>query len=779
MARTGKPIMNEHSNLPMTSYHWGTFRVETKDGQVVKLVDFEEDPSPSPIGQGLLDVLHDPTRIDAPMVRRGWLENGPGNGTGRGAEPFVRISWDEAETLVADELTRVSRDFGNQAIYGGSYGWASAGSFHLAQAQLYRFLNCIGGFTKSLNSYSFAAGEVIMPHVIGGCREFIYPGTSWKTVIADTELFVAFGGVPVRNGQMAQGGCGRHRQPGAVAEAMAAGVRFVNVSPIRNDIDADRIEWLAPRPGTDVAIILGLAHTLLSEDLHDRAFLERYCVGFERFSDYLSGKDDGTPKSAQWAAGISGLEAEAIRDLARRMAAHRTMLSASWSLTRQDRGEHPFWAAIALAAMLGQMGLPGGGIGFGYSALNSVGHDYTVLPGAAIPIGENPVEDFIPVARISDMLLHPGATFDYDGQQRTYPETKIVYWAGGNPFHHHQDLNRLLRAWTKPDTIIAHEWCWNAHARHADIVLPCTTAPEREDIALTPRDGFIVYMEQAVKPYKGARDDYDIFRGIAQRMGVGEAFSEGRQSRDWLAYLYNRTRRVCEERSIALPTIEELRRKRWFEVAPPAEPTILFSDFRADPQAHPLKTPSGRIELFSETIADFGYANCPGHAFWAEPYEWLGRTGAHPLHMISNQPKDKLHSQLDHGSQSRAAKIDGRQPVHMNPADAAARGIPAGSVVRVFNDRGSCYCGAVLDAAIRPGVVCISTGAWFDPETPGSPTRCKRGNPNMLTRDRGTSPLAQGPTAQTCLVEMERADNPPEPARYGSPDIWDDVSGGG
>ncbi|MCR9136452.1 MAG: molybdopterin-dependent oxidoreductase [Alphaproteobacteria bacterium] len=770
--------MNEHSKLPMTSYHWGTFRVETRDGQVTNLIDFEEDPAPSAIGQGLVDVLRDSTRIDAPMVRRGWLENGPGNGAGRGAEPFVRVSWDEAEKLVADELARVCRDHGNQAIYSGSYGWASAGSFHLAQAQLYRFLNCIGGFTKSLNSYSFAAGEVIMPHVLGGCREFIYPGTSWKTVVADTELFVAFGGVPVRNGQMAQGGLGRHRQPGALAEALEAGVRFVNISPIRDDIDAESVEWLAPRPGTDVAILLGLAHTLLSENLHDQPFLKRYSVGFERYSDYLNGKNDGIPKSAQWAADISGLEADAIRDLARRMAAHRTMISASWSLTRQDRGEHPFWAAIALAAMLGQMGLPGGGIGFGYSALNSVGNDYTVLPSAAIPVGENPVEDFIPVARISDMLLNPGAEFDYDGQRRRYPEAKIVYWAGGNPFHHHQDLNRLLRAWTRPDTIIAHEWCWNAHARHADVVLPCTTAPEREDIALTPRDGFIVHMEQAVKPFSDARDDYDIFRGIADRMGVGEAFSEGRTSRQWLEHLYDRTRQACSQRAIEIPAFEELRSKRWFEVAPPSEPTVILSDFRANPEENPLNTPSGKIELFSQTIADFGYADCPGHPFWAEPYEWLGRSGAYPLHLISNQPKDKLHSQLDHGSHSRAAKIDGREPVHINPADAAARGVTTGTVVRVFNDRGACYCGAVLDDTMRPGVIRISTGAWFDPETSGSPTRCKRGNPNMLTRDRGTSQLAQGPTAQTCLVELERAANPPEPERYGPPDILDRGSDG-
>ncbi len=756
----------------LTSTHWGTYEVETRDGRVTALHPFAADPDPSSIGQGIVDVLDGPTRIDAPMVRKGWLEGGPGPSDRRGRDAFVEVSWEQAETLVAEELNRVREGFGNRSIYAGSYGWASAGRFHHAQGQLHRFLNAMGGYTRSVDTYSFAAAQVILPHVVGDARSMIYDGTAWTSIIENTQTLVAFGGIPVKNGQIAQGGVGRHRQPGAIREAAAAGVRFVNVSPLRSDVmDEACAEWLAARPSTDTAILLGLAHTLLVERLHDRAFLGRYTTGFDRFAAYLDGTQDGVAKSAAWAAEISGLSADQLRDLARRMATTRTMLSVSWSLTRQDHGEQPYWAAVALASMIGQIGLPGGGIGFGYSAVNSVGNEMTVAPWAALPQGDNPVDDFIPVARIADMLLNPGAPFDYNGMRRRYPEIKLVYWAGGNPFHHHQDLNKLVRAWSRPDTVIAHEWCWNALARHADIVLPCTTHLEREDIAVTPRDGFAVWMDRAVPPTGQARSDYDMLAGVAGRMGLHETFTEERDAADWIRHIYDRSRQRAAEAGIDIPTLPELKSRGWFEVAPPKQPHVLLAAFRADPDAHPLDTPSGRIELWSETIAGFGYDDCPPHPAWMEPAEWLGNAERYPLHMISNQPRDKLHSQLDHGAVSRAGKVGGREPLVIHPDDAAARGIRDGDVVRVFNDRGASYCGARISDEIRPGVVRISTGAWFDPEHPGTATACKHGNPNMLTLDKGGSKLTQGPIAHSCLVEAEVAHDPPAVTAFDPPEI--------
>ncbi len=774
--------MGKDEGLPLTSAHWGTYRVETHNGKVTALHSFEQDPYPSPIGSGIVDVLEDPTRITSPVVRRSWLDQGPGAATEkRGAEPFVKVSWDKAEQLVADELNRVRNTFGNEAIFAGSYGWASAGRFHHAQGQLHRFLNCIGGYTRSVNTYSSAAAEVIVPHVLGRYRDFVFFATSWRSIAENSELLVAFGGVPLKNGQIGQGGVGRHVQRDGVLRAHQAGVKFVNVSPLRSDVlEEVNADWLALRPSTDTALVLGLAHTLLKEGLHDSEFLDRYTVGFEKFAAYLTGKTDGVEKNAQWASEISEISADAICNLARRMASSRTMLSVSWSLTRQDHGEQTFWAAITLAAMLGQIGLPGGGIGFGYSAVNTVGREVTSLPAAPFPQGQNPVKTFIPVARICDMLLNPGAPFDYNGQQYTYPDARIVYWAGGNPFHHHQDLNRMIEAWRKPETIIVHDWCWNALAKHADIVLPCTTSLERNDLAMSPRDNFVVFMEQACAPIGESRSDYDILRGIGRQMGVEKAFSEGRDSEGWLRWIYDLTRQQAAQKQITLPSLDDLKRDRWFEIETPHEPQVMLRAYRKDPGAHPLKTPSGKIEIFSETIAQFGYKDCPGHPAWLEPAEWLGsRDKSFALHLVSNQPASKLHSQLDHGGPARAAKINGREPVRLNSKDAKQRKIDTGDLVRVYNDRGACLCSAVIDDGVRPGVIQISTGAWFDPSEPGTPgSMCKHGNPNVLTIDKGTSRLAQGPIAHTCLVDVERYNGEPPPiTAFDPPEILERSDG--
>ncbi len=751
--------MTSHNHLPLTTNHWGTYRVETENGKVTALHPFEEDVDPSPIGPGIVDVLDGPTRIKHPMVRRSWLDGGPGTATAkRGAEPFIQVSWDVAEKLVADELDRVRHTFGNESIFGGSYGWASAGRFHHAQGQLKRFLNCVGGFTKSVNSYSLAAGEVILSHVVGNLRDFIYKATSWDSIIAETQLFVAFGGLPVKNGQIGQGGVGRHRQREAIRQARAAGIEFVNISPLRSDVmdDVDA-EWLAARPSTDAAIMLGLAHTLLVEGLHDPVFLDRYTTGFDRFSAYLTGETDGIDKTAEWASGICEIPADQIRSLARRMAASRTMISVSWSLTRQDHGEQPFWAAITLAAMIGQIGLPGGGFGLGYSAVNTVGLERRDFSFKALPQGRNPVDAFIPVARISDMLLKSGEAFDYNGQKLTYPDVRLVYWAGGNPFHHHQDLNRMLTAWQKPETIIVHEWCWNTMAKHADIVLPCTTTLERQDLTLAPNDPYMVSTDKVIDAAGEARSDYEILSGIAREMGVEEVFTEGRDADEWQSWLYDVSRQAAAEAQIELPSLEQLRKDGWHKISPPLEPNVMLSDFRKDPDAHPLKTPSGKIEIFSKAIESFDYDDCPPHPAWLEPMEWLGKAEKpYPLHLISNQPTTKLHSHLDHGSVSRAAKINGREPVTIHPDDADVRNIACGDIVRVFNNRGSCLCGAVIDNQVRPGVIQISTGAWFDPELSVVPSGlCKHGNPNVLTPDKGTSKLAQGPIAHSCLVDIE------------------------
>ncbi|WP_439551300.1 molybdopterin guanine dinucleotide-containing S/N-oxide reductase [Falsiroseomonas sp.] len=749
----------------LTVTHWGAYEVEMAGGEAVALHPFRDDPDPSPIGLHMLAPGLDRLRIRRPAIRQGWLEGRAKSGRGR--EPFVEVSWDQALDLAAGELRRVIDTHGNRAVFGGSYGWSSAGRFHHAQSQVHRFLNSIGGYVRSTDSYSLGAARVLMPHIVAPMDELMARHTAWSVLEQHTRLFVTFGGVPAKNAQISQGGAIEHRIPGGLRRMAEAGCRFVNISPARDDLETGAtFEWLPIRPNTDTALMLALCWVLHAEGLHDEAFLSTHCAGFDRFLPYLTGVADGQPKTPAWAAAITGIPGGRIEALAREMAAARTMLNIAWSLQRAHHGEQPFWALVTLAAMLGQVGLPGGGFGLGYGATNLMGSPNARFSGPTLPQGHNPVRDFIPVARIADMLLNPGAPFTYNGGTHAYPDIRLVYWAGGNPFHHHQDLNRLMQAWEAPETVVVNEQYWTPAARMADIVLPATTTLEREDIGYANRESHIIHMPAVKRPAGEARDDYAIFAALAERLGAAARFTEGREAGVWLRHIYEESRQRAAKAGVTLPDWDGLRQAGLAAIRAPATAPIFLSEFREDREAHALPTPTGLIEIFSETIAGFGIPDCPGHAVWRAPAEWLGapEAGRHPLHLLSDQPVTRLHSQLDASPLSVADKVAGRAPICLHPRDAEARGLEDGQVVRVFNDRGACLAGLRVTDAVMPGVARLSTGAWFDPSLDDSGLE-RHGNPNVLTLDIGASGLSQGCIAQTCLVEVEAAPADPPAMR--------------
>ena len=317
-----------------TAHHWGAGVARVEDGELKTVGPHPQDPDPSRINDNIRDGVYGSSRVLRPAVRKGYLENGPGPTSGeRGQELFVEVTMDRALDLVADELNRVRQQYGNQSIYAGSYGWASAGRFHHAQSQLKRFLNSIGGFVRSEGNYSYNAALVLMPHIVGNFREHVRDATRWSTVAKEGELVVMFGGIPMRNVQVSGGGVAKHRLRDDLLGCAEAGVEFVNISPLKTDaIDALGAKWIAPRPGSDTAIMMGMAHTLLSEGLHDSEFLAKYTVGFERFKRYLLGKKDGIAKDAEWAAALTDIPAETIQGLARSMASKRTLLCTAVSL---------------------------------------------------------------------------------------------------------------------------------------------------------------------------------------------------------------------------------------------------------------------------------------------------------------------------------------------------------------------------------------------------------------------------------------------------------------
>jgi biotin/methionine sulfoxide reductase len=757
-----------------SSSHWGAVEPVVEAGRLVAVRPFHRDPDPSPIVGSLADAVYHPARIAEPVVRKSWLEHGPERAQPRdGDEAFVRVGWDQALALVAREIDRVAETFGHESIYGGTYGWGSAGRVHTAPTLLRRYLGLHGGYTGSVDSYSCAAAIVVTPHVLGDFYKLTHHMTDWRSIAESSELLVSFGGIALKNAQVVAGGCGEHKSAHWLRRCAERGVKFVNVGPIREDLpDFVAAEWIAPRPGTDVAIMLAIAHVLLRDGLLDSTFLTSHCVGFERFARYLRGETDATPKTPEWAGRISALPGDRIVELAHRMASHRTMLTLSWSLQRADHGEQTYWAGIALAAMLGQIGLPGGGVGFGYAATGNIGQPADARSRRRMSAGPNPIERFIPVARITEMLERPGDVIDYNGQRLTFPDIKLIYWCGGNPFHHHQDLNRLARAWRRPQTVIVHEPWWTPLARRADIVLPATTAFERDDIGGSTRDPYILAMHKAIEPVGQARDDYHIFAELAARQGIADRFTAGRNEMDWIRLFYESDRQAVKLDGSLLPEFDDFWRQGFAEIPVPQTHAVMLQAFRNDPVANPLSTPSGRIELFSERVAGFGYAECPGHAFWQTPEEWLGAEKAKqwPLHLMSNQPKTRLHSQLDLGRVSIESKLDGREPLVLNSSDAAQRGIRPGDIVRVYNDRGACLAGAVLSDDIRPGVVEMATGAWLDLDMTAG--LCRHGNVNVLTPDRGTSRLAQGPSVNSCLVEVEKFVGPlPKVMAFDPPEL--------
>ncbi|QBF31367.1 molybdopterin-dependent oxidoreductase [Thalassococcus sp. S3] len=734
----------------------GAFWGMLEEGKLVRAIPRTEfDPRPTKmVSEGIVSRTYHKTRVLYPHVRRSYLEgyeSGDVKPELRARDEFVRVDWDTALGLVSRAILDTIDAHGNEGIFSTSYGaWAHGGVLTPNVLQG-RFFNLIGGASVTVGDYSGGAGQIIMPHVLGD-MEVYSRQTSWWQVLQHCETFVLIGTDPHNNGR-AEGGTTDHSMFPRWEVIKEAGVKFISINPQRTTTDEWlRAQWLKIIPNTDTALFLAMSNHVYRKGTYDKDFLETYTVGWERFIDYLEGKDDGVPKTPEWAAKITGINAKRIRALADRCARTRTQFAGSWAIQRAQHGEMPYWAITAFAAMTGQIGLPGGGVGFSWHWGQGGALFAQARAPGGLPQGRNRVVGICPASRLNEMLLNPGKEFTRNGGTFKFPDVHMIYNSGNNFASHQQDTNELLRAMEKVHTVVCQDPWWTASARFADIVLPATSTVERDDISSggTYSKDKVYAMRQVIDPLGESLDDFEIFRRLAEMFGVEGQFTDNRERRE-----------IIEESYFKSTAAEYMDFDAFWDggVArvpqPPEEiEWVRHGDFRTDPEANPLATPSGKVEIYSEAIAKMNIPDCPPMPMWLEPDEYLGNAEPDEVHVVSPHPYNRIHSQFAQSDLRHEMNIKDREFLLINPDDAAEREIEDGDLVELYNDRGAVIVGARVSDDIMKGVVSMYEGAWLSFDSKG---RCNSGAINILTSSRRSSGLSQATTANTCLARMRKA----------------------
>ncbi|KLN63140.1 trimethylamine-N-oxide reductase TorA [Vibrio sp. VPAP30] len=761
----------------VTGSHWGAFRAHIYAGKVQEIKPLELDKNPTEMLNGIKGIIYSPSRVRYPMVRLDWLKKHKYSADTRGDNRFIRVTWDEAIDLFYRELERVQKDYGPWALHAGQTGWNQTGAFNNCTAHMQRAVGMHGNFITKVGDYSTGAGQTILPYVLGS-TEVYAQGTSWSEILKNADNIVLWANDPVKNLQVGWN-CETHESfdyLSQLKEKVAKGeINVLSVDPVKNKTQRYlENDHLYINPMTDVAFMLAVAHVLYNEDLYDKKFIETYCLGFAEFIQYVQGETkDKVVKTPEWAAEICGVKADKIREFARMLVNGRTQILMGWCIQRQEHGEQPYWAAAVVAAMVGQIGLPGGGISYGHH-YSSIGVPSTGFAGPGgfprnLDQGMKPKwdnNDFngysrtIPVARWIDCLLEPGKEIRYNGGKVKLPDFKMMVISGNNPWHHHQDRNRMKKAFKKLQTVVTVEFAWTATCRFSDIVLPACTQWERNDIDVygSYSSKGLVAMHRLVDPLFQSKPDFQIMSELTQRFGRRDEYTRGMSEMEWIESLYNDCKK-SNEGKFEMPEFAEFWEQSVLDFGQ-GKPWVRHEAFRKDPEINPLGTPSGFIEITSRKIGRYGYDHCQEHPMWFEKSERShGGPGSdkHPYWLQSCHPDKRLHSQMCESEEFRATyAVQGREPVYINPVDAKAKGIKDGDLVRVFNDRGQLLAGAVVTDSYPSGVIRIEEGAWYGPLNEKEGAICTYGDPNTLTQDIGSSELAQATSANTCIVDFEK-----------------------
>ena len=669
----------------------------------------------------------------------------------RGEGRFQRISWDEALDTVAREWTRIRDAYGPGSRY-VNYATGDAGALSASQCAR-RLLALDGGYLGRYNSYSTAC----ISHASRLMYGTVYTGNAPEDWL-NSKLIILWGHNPAET----------HFDAATMhylQKARAQGIPMVVVDPRQNDTAlALGAEWIPLRPATDAALLDAMAWVIASKGLEDRDFLDRCCLGYDRAHmpegvdpslcvlDYLMGTLDGVPKTPAWAEGITGVPAAQIEALALRYAAAKpAVLLQGWGPQRHAWGEQSARGGILLACMTGNVGVSGGWA-CGHGAFQR-----HALP--EFPVPENPYGRSIPAFTWTEAVLRGHALTDREGVTGgaglDSDIKMIVNLAGNCLINQHGDINRtaeILRDTSKCEFILCSDLFMTASAKFADILLPGASMFECENITVPWLYGdFLGYVNRVIEPLGECRQEYDWLKELAGRLGLEPEFSQGRTGREWLEWIYGNLRRTETE----LPPFEAFRQAGIYRYAQ-NRPEVAFEAQRRDPARHPFPTPSGKVELFSQTVYERGFPEgFPPIPRYVAPPEGPSDPlrDRFPLQLIGWHTKRRCHS--THDNNAALHRVD-PQRLWLHPSDAAARGIAEGDEVLVWNDRGRVRVPAHVTERIMPGAAALSQGAWYRPDETGTDTA---GCINVLTSLRPT-PWARGNGQHTNLAEAAKL--PPE-----------------
>jgi len=652
----------------------------------------------------------------------------------RGKDKFERISWDEALDTVAKELRRVKETYGPAAILHLSSGGDMA-VLHDSPARVGRLLSLMGGYSRpwgifSCEGLAFSELTTYGPGFSKSSRDDLF----------NSRLIILWGWNPANTV------CDTNTS-WYLARARETGTRIISVDPRYTESTATFAhQWIPIRPGTDAAMLIAMAYVIVTENLQDQTFLDRYTLGFETFKVYVLGIEDGIPKTPAWAESITGVPAASIQSLAEEYASSKpAALMVGFAPGRTAYGEQYHRAASILAAMTGNIGISGGSAA---SAVFGPGPFFSTGPSMEIP--DNPVESEAPITKgklpTRDIYLNgPGALNIHKvtdailkGKAGGYPaDVKLLYVQSSDFLNQSANINKIVQAFEKLELVVVEEQFMTPTARFADVVLPVCTFLERRDLVI----GFATpdsygYRNKVIESKYESKTPLEITTELAARLGIAN-YSE-KTEEDWLSQLIQGS---------TIPDHDAFRESAVHKVPMP-QPYVAFSDQVRDPENYPFATPSGKIEIYSQMIADMGIADLPPIPKYIETWESIDDPLAakYPLQLITTHSKRRAHSQFDNLPWLREVEP---QAVYINSADAKARGIRDGDLVRVFNERGGMIISAKVTERIMPGVVDIPQGAWFNPDENGVD---RGGSANVLTRDH-PSPGGAFPS-NTALVQV-------------------------